>query len=70
MDTNGNVKWWHLIPIILGIITIGVTITICVTGALSSAIEKVDIKTEKNESCYHLIDLRLSRIEAKLDIKQ
>jgi len=77
---NGNVKWLHFVTITLTMVTIGITVTICVTSSLVSALDKVETRSAvareknegritKNEQLFNVIDKRLARIENKLGVQ-
>lgn len=78
-NANGNVKWFHFISVTLGIITLVVTVTICITTGLLGAVDRVEteakinynkneVRITKNEILFYSIDKRLGRIEERLGI--
>lgn len=67
--SNGKVNWFQLIVVSLMIIGIVVTIFIFVGGSFATAMDKLDIRINENQDCFHSIDKRLGRIEYHLGIK-
>ena len=66
---NGYVKWHQLVTTFISIIAIIAVVSIALANNFNEKLEKNSDRTDHNKDCFHIIDTRLARIEAKLGIE-